>query len=683
MRKTLLFAVIGVAFTGVVGDPSIRAAEKNPLAFDVSSLDRGVDACTNFYEFACGGWRKANPIPSDQTRWGRFNQLADRNRDVLHEILEAARDAGRKRTPIEAKVGDYYAACMDEAGIEAQGGKALAPVLADIDKVASKTDLFRLLGEHEASALPTLFGFGGGPDLHDSKSTIANVGQGGIGLPDRDDYLKDDAKSKEKRAKYVEHMAKMLELAGTSAEQAGKDANSVMAIETSLARGYLDRVSMRDPKNRDNPMSLDELKKLAPAFDFDTFLKAAKAPAFTKVNVSSKPYFEKTNAIIDATPLADWKAYMRWHAVRSAAPYLGKAFVAEDFAFNRAYLSGAKEMEPRWKRCTSATDRALGEALGQIYVDKTFGKDGKARMKVMIDALTEALREDIQELPWMTAETKKKALTKLAAFDRSKVGYPDVWKDYTSVVVKRDDFIGNSRRARMFEDRRNMERIGKATDKTQWGMTPPTVNAYYSAANNEIVFPAGILQPPFFDRDMDDAVNFGGIGVVIGHEYTHGFDDQGSKFGPDGNLENWWTPDDLKAFNERTDCLAREYDGFVAVKDEKNGDVHVNGRLTLGENTGDNGGLNVAYAALQKTLVGKERKPIDGFTPEQRFFLGYANLWCQNATEASSRQLAQTDPHSPGEFRVNGVVSNSAPFAKAFGCKPPAPMVREIACRVW
>ena len=683
MRRILFFVAVGLSITGVVGDPSTRAALKNPLAFDVSSLDRSVDACTNFYEFACGGWRKANPIPGDQTRWGRFNQLADRNRDVLHEILEGARDAKGKRTPIEAKVGDYYAACMDEAGIEALGAKALAPVLADIDKVAGKADFFRLLGEHEANALPTLFGFGGAPDLHDSKMTIANVGQGGIGLPDRDDYLKDDAKSKEKRAKYVEHIAKMLVLAGATAEQAAKDADTVMAIETNLAKAYLDRVSMRDPKNRDNPMSLDDLKTLAPAYDFDTYFKAAKAPAFTKVNVASKPYFEKTNALIDATPIGDWRTYMRWHAIRSAAPYLGKAFVAEDFAFNRAYLTGAREMEPRWKRCSSATDRALGEALGRIYVEKTFGKDGKARMKVMIDALTEALREDIEELPWMTAETKKKALTKLAAFSRNKVGYPDVWKDYTSVVVKRDDYLGNSRRARMFEDRRNLERIGKDTDKTQWGMTPPTVNAYYSPNNNEIVFPAGILQPPFFDRDMDDAINFGGIGVVIGHEYTHGFDDQGSKFGPDGNLENWWTPDDLKAFNERTDCVAKQYDGYVALPDAKNGDVHLNGRLTLGENTADNGGLHVAYNALQKTLAGKPRNLIDGFTEEQRFFLGFANVWCQNSTEASSRQLAQTDPHSPGEFRTIGAVSNSAEFAKAFGCKPPSPMIRENACRVW
>ena len=683
MRRILFFVAVGLSITGVVGDPSTRAALKNPLAFDVSSLDRSADACTNFYEFACGGWRKANPIPGDQTRWGRFNQLADRNRDVLHEILEGAREAKGKRTPIEAKVGDYYEACMDEAGIEALGAKPLAPVLADIDKVAGKADFFRLLGEHEANALPTLFGFGGAPDLHDSKMTIANVGQGGIGLPDRDDYLKDDAKSKEKRAKYVEHMARMLVLAGATAEQAAKDADTVMAIETNLAKAYLDRVSMRDPKNRDNPMSLDDLRKLAPAFDFDTYFKAARAPVFTKVNVASKPYFEKSNALIDTTPIGDWRTYMRWHAIRSAAPYLGKAFVAEDFAFNRAYLTGAREMEPRWKRCSSATDRALGEALGRIYVEKTFGKDGKARMKVMIDALTEALREDIEELPWMTAETKKKALTKLAAFSRNKVGYPDVWKDYTSVVVKRDDYLGNSRRARMFEDRRNLERIGKDTDKTQWGMTPPTVNAYYSPNNNEIVFPAGILQPPFFDRDMDDAINFGGIGVVIGHEYTHGFDDQGSKFGPDGNLENWWTPDDLKAFNERTDCVAKQYDGYVALPDAKNGDVHLNGRLTLGENTADNGGLHVAYNALQKTLAGKPRNLIDGFTEEQRFFLGFANVWCQNSTEASSRQLAQTDPHSPGEFRTIGAVSNSAEFAKAFGCKPPSPMIRENACRVW
>ncbi|MEO5763577.1 MAG: M13 family metallopeptidase [Vicinamibacteria bacterium] len=683
MRKPLLFAVIGLTITGVVGDPSTRAAEKNPLAFDIGALDKSVDACTDFYEFACGGWRAKNPVPADRSSWGRFNELADRNRDVLHEILESVRDSSKKRTPLEAKVGDYYAACMDEPGIAALDTKPLQPIFASIDRVGTKKDLFHLLGTNEASARPTLFGFGGSPDLHDSKNTIANVGQGGISLPDRDDYLKDDVKSKEKREKYVAHVTTMMGLAGESADQAAKDAATVMTIETALAKAYLDRVSMRDPKNRDNPMTVDELKKLAPAFDFDTYFAATGAPTFTRINVSSKPYFEQANALIDATPLADWKTYLKWRTVRQAAPYLGPKFVNEDFAFNRAFLSGAKEMEARWKRCSSATDRALGEALGQIYVAKTFGKDGKQRMKLMIDAMTVALREDIQELPWMSPETKKKALLKLAAFNRDKVGYPDKWKDYTSVDVKRNDYLGNAQRAQIFEAHRNLALIGKPTDKTQWGMTPPTVNAYYSPPYNEIVFPAGILQPPFFDRDMDDAINFGGIGVVIGHEYTHGFDDQGSKFGPDGNLENWWGPEDLKAFNERTDCVAKQYDGYVSVKDEKNGDVHLNGRLTLGENTADNGGLRVAYNALQKTLAGKEKKMIDGFTPEQRFFLGFANVWCQNATEASYRQLAQTDPHSSGRYRVIGAVSNSPEFAKAFGCKSPSPMIRENACRVW
>jgi len=683
MKRTLFFLAVGLTVNGVVGNPATRAAEKNPLAFDLSSLDRSVDACTDFYEFACGGWRKANPVPADQTRWGKFNQLADRNRDVLHEILEGVRAPGASRTAVQAKVGDYYAACMDEAGIDAQGTRPLAPILADIEKVATRADFFRLLGRREANGLPTLFGFGGGPDLHDSKNTIANVGQGGLSLPDRDDYLKEDPKSVEKRAKYVQHVVAMLQLAGESPEQAQSHAETVLKIETALARAYLDRVSMRNPKNRDNPMSVADLKKLAPAYDFDAFFAATGAPSFERLNVSSKPYFEKTNALIEQTPLDDWKAYLKWRTLDEAAPYLGAGFVAEDFAFNRAYLTGAKEMEPRWKICTAATDRALGDALGQLYVEKTFGKDGKARMKAMIDALTDALREDIQELPWMTPATKAKALIKLAAFDRSKVGYPDEWKDYSSVVIKRNDYLGNAQRARIFEGRRNLDRIGKATDRTRWGMTPPTVNAYYSASNNEIVFPAGILQPPFFDRDADDALNFGAIGVVIGHEYTHGFDDQGAKFGPDGNLENWWSPEDLTAFNERTDCVAKQYDGYVVVEDAQNGDVHLNGKLTLGENTADNGGLRVAYNALQKTLLGKERKTIDGFTPEQRFFLGYANVWCQNTTEAAARQRAQTDPHSSGRYRTIGAVSNSPEFAKAFGCKPPSPMIRENACRVW
>jgi len=685
MRMPLSFLMLvtcGLATAAAAQDPPAAAA-KVPGGFDIAALDKSVDPCVDFYEFACGGWRRANPIPADQTRWGRFDELAERNREELHAILEKVKARSPARSKLEAKVGDYYAACMDEPGLEAQGLGSIQPVLARVAAVDSTKALFRLLGTHEAEGLPTLFAFGSAPDMHDSTKTIASVGQGGLGLPDRDDYLKDDAKAKEKRLMYVAHVARMLELAGESAEQAKSDAAVVLKVETALANAHLSRVEMRDPKNRDNPMTVDELLKLAPAFEWSEFLPATGAPRFTDLNVTSRKYFAEGNAAVAATSLHGWKTYVRWHVVDAAAPYLGAALVQEDFRFKRAFLQGAKEIEPRFKRCVQDTDRALGDALGQLYVEKTFGGDRKARMRAMIDALTTALREDIESLPWMTPETRKKALVKLAAFSSRKVGYPDTWKDYSPVEVKRDDYFGNARRARVFETRRDQARIGKPTDRTLWSMTPPTVNAYYRAANNEIVFPAGILQPPFFDRTIDDPVNFGAIGVVIGHEYTHGFDDQGSKFDALGNLSNWWTADDRKAFEERTACIAKQYEGYVSVKDPVNGDVHLNGRLTLGENTADNGGLRVAYAALQKTLAGQPREKVDGFTPEQRFFLGFAGVWCQNVTEEAARQRAQTDPHSPGAFRVIGSVSNMPEFAQAFGCKAGQPMVRENVCRAW
>ena len=683
MKSPFLTLLLATAATVAVGGDKPAAAPKPPGAFDISALDTSVDPCVDFYQFACGGWRKANPIPPDQTRWGRFNELAERNREDLHRILEAAKDPAGKRSPIEARVGDYYAACMDEAGIEARGRQPLDPILGRVDAVQSKADFFRLLGENEGMALPTLFRFGSAPDLHDSTRTIASVGQGGLSLPDRDDYLKDDAKSKEKREKFLEHAQRLLELAGADPASAKADAATVLRVETALANASMDRVAMRDPKNRDNPMSVAELQQLAPAFDFGAYFPATGAPAFPRLNVTSRKFFQEGSAVVDATPVADWKTWLRWQDVRAAAPYLGAAFVQEDFRFNRQFLQGAQEIEPRWKRCVQATDRALGDDLGRLYVEKTFGADGKARMKKMIEALTAALRDDIESLPWMTPDTKKKALAKLGAFRTDKVGYPDEWKDYSTVEVKRDDYFGNSRRAQVFEIKRSQARIDQPTDRRLWGMTPPTVNAYYNAANNEIVFPAGILQPPFFERQVDDPVNFGGIGVVIGHEYTHGFDDQGSKFDAEGNLANWWTPEDRKAFEERTDCFVKEYDGFVPVKDARNGDVHLNGRLTLGENTADNGGLRVSYMALQKALAGQPRRKVDGFTPEQRFFLGFANVWCQNVTEAAARQLAQTDTHSAGEFRVVGSVSNMPEFKEAFGCKAGQPMVRENACRAW
>jgi putative endopeptidase len=672
--------------------PDSKAATDNPAAkskttpgFDIKALDKTVDPCVNFYQFACGGWRANNPIPGDQARWGRFNELAERNQAVLHDILEKASKTDHKRTAIETQVGDYYAACMDESTIEKKGTEPVQPWLKEVDAIKDRKDFARVLGDFAKNGVRGMYNFGASPDMKDSKRTIASVGQGGTTLGDRDDYLKTDAKSVEKRQKYEEHVKNMLVLLGDSEEKAAAEAKTVLAVETQLAQAQMDRIAMRDPKNRDNPTTKSELEQMAPNFDFNTYLTSLGAPDFSQMNDSSPKFFKQVNDMLGSASIDDLKTYLRWHVLETAAPALPAAFVKEDFNFNSAYLRGVKEQEPRWKRCVRSTDQALGEALGQLYVAKTFGPDGKARMHKMIDALTDALREDIKNIDWMTPETKTKALEKLAAFNTSKVGYPDKWRDYSSVKVARNDYLGDRMRVAEFERKRNLNKIGKPTDRTEWGMSPPTVNAYNNSSNNEIVFPAGILQPPFFDKNIDDAVNFGAIGSVIGHEYTHGYDDQGSKYDAQGNFNNWWTDADRKQFEERTGCIADEYSGFVSVKDPANGDVHLKGRLTLGENTADNGGVHVSYQALQKVLKENpaKNKKIDGFTPDQRFFLGYAQVWCQNATDQSLRELANTDPHSPGEFRTNGVVSNNADFAKAYGCKAGQPMVRENACHVW
>jgi predicted metalloendopeptidase len=524
-----------------------------------------------------------------------------------------------------------------------------------------------------------LFGFGAQPDLHNASTQVANVGQGGLGLPDRDYYLNQDAKSQETRQKYVEHMANMFVLLGDSQDTANKEAQAVMAIETKLADAAFERVKMRDPKNRDHKMKVTELASLAPNFEFQRFFAATGAPQFTEVNVVPPDFFQKVGPAIDSVPLADWKTYLRWHVLRSAAPLLSQPFVDENFSFQGKYLSGAKEIQPRWKRCVQLTDGSLGEALGQPYVNEAFGADGKQRMLRMVNALEEALGEDIQGLDWMTPATKKQAEEKLQAIS-NKIGYPDNWRDYSTMQIKRGDLLGNAQRARAFEVQRTLRKIGQPLDKKEWGMTPPTVNAYYNPSQNNINFPAGILQPPFFDKNVDDAVNFGGIGVVIGHELTHGFDDQGSKFAGNGNLTNWWTDADRQEFEKRTTCVADEYSGFVTVDD-----VHLNGRLTLGENTADNGGIHIALMALRKAMAkdAAAAQAKEGFTPEQRFFIGFAQVWCENRTPESARLLAKTDPHSPGQYRVIGTVQNNADFAKAFGCKAGQKMVSANACHVW
>ncbi len=650
-----------------------------PKSFDLGAMDKTVDPCDNFYQYACGNWRKNNPIPADQARWGRFNELAEYNRQILRQILEKAAANDPKRTPVLRKVGDMYESCMNESAVNARGAQPLQPELKRIAAIRSKEQLITTIAYLQSLGVPVLFGFGAAPDLHNSSTEIANVSQGGLGLPDRDYYLAQDAKSQETRQKYVEHMAKMFGLLGDKPDAAKSEAQAVMALETRLAEATMERVKMRDPKNRDHKMKVADLSGLAPNFQFASFFVARGAPAFTEINVVPPAFFQQVNPLIDSVSLNDWKTYLRWHALRTAAPQLSQPFVEENFDFQGKYMSGTKELPARWKRCVQLTDFSLGEALGQPYVEETFGAEGKQRMLKMVTALEDALGDDIRSLDWMTPETKKQAEVKRQAIT-NKIGYPDQWRDYSTVKIKRDDLLGNAQRARAFEVRRNLNKIGKPQDKKEWGMTPPTVNAYYNPPQNNINFPAGILQPPFFDKNADDAVNFGGIGVVIGHELTHGFDDQGSKYSGDGNFTNWWTDADRKEFEKRTTCVADEYSSFVAVDD-----VHLNGRLTLGENTADNGGIHIALMALMKAAAKDPsiNQAKEGFTPEQRFFIGFAQIWCENATPESARLMAKTNPHSPGEYRVIGTVQNNSDFAKAFGCKPGSKMVSANACHVW
>jgi putative endopeptidase len=681
MRIFLVVSLLCAAILCSAQTPSTSTGVPREIpSFDVAAMDKSVDPCVDFYRYSCGNWMKNNPVPADKSRWGRFDELYENNLYILRDILVQAQGPGQ-HSATQTMVGDFYASCMDEATIEKKGTAPLSEELQRINAINTKAQLVQTIAYLHKNSTPALFAFYPQPDMHDSNATIAYVDQGGLSLPDRDYYIKDDAKSVDTRQKYLAHVQKMFELAGDKSDAAAAEAKTVLSIETALAQASMDRTQRRDPKTRDHKMTVAEITAAAPNFDLAAYFADNGSPKFTTLNVGNPDFFKQVNSQLDSVSLSDWKTYLRWKVINSHAQVLTAAFVEEDFLFNGKYMSGQQEIEPRWKRCVKATDQNLGMALGQLYVDKTFGPEGKARTLKMVKAIENAMQQDIGQLTWMSDTTKKQAYGKLTAIVNN-IGYPDQWRDYSSVVIKADDYAGNSERAGSFEVKRQYNKIDKPTDRKDWSMTPQTVNAYYRPPMNDINFPAGILQPPFYGKMMDDAVNYGGIGVVIGHELTHGFDDQGRKYDAQGNFRDWWTPGDGKEFEQRADCTATEYSSFVAVKDD-NGAVKLNGKLTLGENTADNGGLKLAYMALTDIIGNAAVKPIDGFTPQQRFFLAYGQIWCQNVTDQEARKRVLTDPHSPGEWRVNGAVQNSAAFEQAFGCKAGQPMVSANACRVW
>jgi len=676
----LLSAATCFAQSSVKVKPPVSAKSatvKKSVRFSPNMLDPTVKPCDDFYTYACGRWKKQNPIPADRSSWGRFNELGERGEYILKDILEKAAVASAKRTPIEQKIGDYYESCMDESAIEAKGLKPLAEDLESIASVKSAQDLPAEVARLHREGVNVLFAPGSGSDFKDASHIIAEVGQGGMGLPERDYYFRKDEKSEELRKQYATHVQKMFELLGDTSEKAAEEAKSVLAIETSLASGALNVVKRRTPENIYHKMTRAELAAIGPDFAWEKYFAEIEVPVFASLNVSEPDFIKNMNGLLTSVSLADWKTYFRWHVVHANAPVLPKKFADENFEFFNKTLQGTKAQPPRWKRCVRATNGDLGEAVGQRYVELTFGAEGKERTLKMVNTIEASLREDIKTLPWMTDVTKNRALEKLAAIT-NRIGYPNRWRDYTKYKVVRADAFGNSQRANAFEFAREMNKVGQPVDKGEWPYPPPTVNASYNPLLNNITFPAGILQPPFYDNQADDAMNFGGIGAVVGHELTHGFDDQGRQFDLDGNLNDWWKPADAEEFKNRTKCVVDEYSSFTAV-----GEVKVNGELTLGENVADNGGMRVAYMALLKVLAGKDQKPLDGLTAQQRFFLGWANVWCQNRTDAVTRLAAQTDPHSPGKYRVNGTVSNMPEFREAFHCKADAPMVRKDACRVW
>jgi putative endopeptidase len=673
-----------VAITLVMGAAStLTLAQSTPsgsiatVRFTPDMLDKSIDPCTDFYAYACSKWQAQNPIPSDRPSWGRFNELQDRGEVLVRGILEKYSKDDPKRSAIEQKIGDYYHSCMDESAIEKAGTKPLQPTLDRVAALTSKDEFAKEAIALHRDGVHAFFDFGSQPDFKDAQQVISAAEQGGLGLPDRDYYFKDDEKSVEIRKQYLAHVQKMFELLGDPSDKAAAEAKVVMDIETALAKGSLDRTSQREPEKIYHKMPTKEFAELNPSFAWNQYFEGIGAPSIQSLNVAEPEFFKQFEATLKSTSLEDWKTYLRWHVLHGNAAMLPSTFVNENFAFFAKTLQGTKELAPRWKRCVRAATGDLGEAIGQIYVADTFGAEGKERTLKMVNEIEKALGHDIETLPWMGEDTKKQALVKLKAIT-NRIGYPDKWKDYSTLRIVRGDALGNSLRSNTVAFQRDLNKVGKPVDKGDWPYPPMTVNASYNPLLNNITFPAGILQPPFFDNQADDALNYGAIGAAIGHELTHGFDDEGAKFDPVGNLKDWWTAKDKEEFDKRTHCVQDQYAGYSPLAD-----VKLNGKLTLGENTADNGGLRIAYMALLDSFAGKQPAPVDGFTAQQRFFLGFANVWCQNRTDQITRYLANIDPHSPGKFRVNGTVSNMPEFRDAFHCKADTQMVRENACRVW
>lgn len=648
-------------------------------AFDTTNLNRSVKACDDFYEFANGGWLARNPIPAAYSNWGAFSELGERNNLVLRSVLEdAAKRAPTTSNPATKKLGTFYASCMDSTAAETAGVTPLKPELSRIDAISTRAQLLSEIARLHHLGFGGAFRFGGTEDQKNATMVIAELSQGGLTLPDRDYYLKNDDRTVALRDKYISHATRIFTLAGESPQTAAADANKVLSLETALAKASLSRVALRDPKATYHPMPIAEANALTPGVDWSTFIREAGAPAVTSVNVGMPDFFKALGTELSQRPLDDWKAYLRWQVLDGSASLLGSAFSNEEFSFS-SNLTGAKEQLPRWRRCLSSADRSLSDALGQEYVKVAFTAQAKAKMLDMVMNLRAVLRDRILHADWMSADTRKQALQKLDAFNQ-KIGYPDKWETYANLPITSGAFINNALAVQQYQRAKNYSRIGKPVDRTEWGMTTPTVNAYYNPPLNEVVFPAGRLQPPFFALGYDDPANYGGVGISIGHEMSHGFDDEGRQYDAQGNVRDWWTSEDASRYTTRANVVEKQYGEYVAVDT-----LHLNGKLTLGENLADVVGVSIAYEAMERAMAGKPHSLVNGFTPEQRFFLAAAQARMGNNRPERARVLVATDPHSPGKYRVNGPFSNMPEFAKAFGCKAGDPMVRadSIRARIW